>query len=127
LENVMLPLQYNNVFAPSDRVSRAQKILTDVGLSDRIGSFPSQLSGGQQQKVAIARALICDPAIVLADEPTGNLDSKSGEQIMTILQDLNKKGKTVIVVTHDANIAQKTKRIVSMKDGVIVSDTRKKQ
>jgi len=125
LENVMLPLQYNNFFKSSDRVSRAQKILTDVGLSDRIGSFPSQLSGGQQQKVAIARALICDPALVLADEPTGNLDSKSGEQIMSILENLNKLGKTVIVVSHDINIAQRTKRIVSMKDGEIVSDTKR--
>jgi len=125
LDNVMLPLQYNHNVKASERKSKAEKILADVGLSDRSKNFPSQLSGGQQQRVAIARALVCNPPIIFADEPTGNLDSKSGIQIMELLAALNKQGKTIIIVTHDLNLAQKTKKIVSMKDGEIIEDSKK--
>lgn len=125
LNNVLLPLQYNSQIPASERKKEAEKKLADVGLSDRMGNYPSQLSGGEQQRVAIARALVCNPAVILADEPTGNLDSKSGSQIMSLLKSLNQKGKTVVVVTHDLAIAKKTKRIISMKDGKIISDTKK--
>jgi putative ABC transport system ATP-binding protein len=121
----LLPLQYNNQFPASEKKDIAQKKLMDVGLPDRMRNYPSQLSGGEQQRVAIARALVCDPTVILADEPTGNLDSKSGSQIMSLLESLHRKGKTVIVVTHDLSIAKKTKRIISMKDGKIISDTKK--
>ena len=125
MDNVMLPLQYNHHIKASERKSIAEKILQDVGLSDRSQNFPSQLSGGQQQRVAIARALICDPQVIFADEPTGNLDSKSGIQIMELLASLNKQGKTIVIVTHDLNLAQKTKRIILMKDGEIIEDSKK--
>lgn len=121
LANVMLPLQYSRV-PYGERKSRALKLLDDVGLSHRIASYPSQLSGGEQQRVAIARALVCEPSIILADEPTGNLDSKTGKQILSILTGLNKKGTTVVVVTHDQKIARKTKRQISIRDGKIISD-----
>jgi len=124
LNNVMLPLQYNSQFPASERRNIAQKKLVDVGLPDRMGNYPSQLSGGEQQRVAIARALVCNPTVILADEPTGNLDSKSGIQIMSLLESLHRKGKTVIVVTHDLSIAKKTNRVISMKDGKIISDKR---
>lgn len=127
LNNVMLPLQYNNQVAASERKKIAQKRLSDVGLSDRMENYPSQLSGGEQQRVAIARALVCDPAIILADEPTGNLDSKSGVQIMSLLESLHRKGKTVIIVTHDITLAKMTDRIISMKDGKIISDKKVKR
>ena len=125
LNNVMLPLQYNNLISASERIKVAQKKLIDVGLPDRMGNYPSQLSGGEQQRVAIARALVCDPAVILADEPTGNLDSKSGIQIISLLESLHRKGKTVIVVTHDLSIAKKTNRVISMKDGKIISDKKR--
>ena len=127
LDNVMLPLQYNHHVKASERKNIAEKILKDVGLSDRSQNFPSQLSGGQQQRVAIARALVCNPPVIFADEPTGNLDSKSGIQIMELLAALNKQGKTIVIVTHDLNLAQKTKRIVSMKDGKIIEDSKKEK
>jgi putative ABC transport system ATP-binding protein len=127
LDNVMLPLQYNHHVKASERKSIAEKILKDVGLSDRSQNFPSQLSGGQQQRVAIARALVCNPPVIFADEPTGNLDSKSGIQIMELLAALNKQGKTIVIVTHDLNLAQKTKRIVLMKDGEIIEDSKKEK
>lgn len=127
LDNVMLPLQYNHHVKASERKNIAEKILKDVGLSDRSQNFPSQLSGGQQQRVAIARALVCNPPVIFADEPTGNLDSKSGIQIMELLAALNKQGKTIVIVTHDLNLAQKTKRIVLMKDGEIIEDSKKEK
>ena len=126
LSNVLLPLQYNNLIPASKRKEIARKELIDVGLADRMGNYPSQLSGGEQQRVAIARALVCNPTVILADEPTGNLDSKSGKAIISLLKSLNKKGKTIVIVTHDLSIARQTKRIILMKDGQIISDKKKK-
>lgn len=121
LHNVELPLFYSNI-SMKERRNLALKKLADVDLSDRMEHHPNQLSGGQQQRVAIARALVNNPDIVLADEPTGNLDSKSGKEILGLLFDLNKKGHTVIVVTHDPDIAKKCKRIIKIHDGEIISD-----
>jgi putative ABC transport system ATP-binding protein len=119
--NVELPLIYAGVTG-GKRASRAREALERVGLGDRLGHYSSQLSGGQQQRVAIARALVTEPSIVLADEPTGNLDSKSGIEVMQILQDLNSQGITVVIVTHDYNVARHGQRIVHLKDGLIVED-----
>ena len=120
LANVELPLLYGN---GRDRGRRALEALERVGLSDRVNHRPAELSGGQQQRVGIARALVKNPSILLADEPTGNLDSQSSEEIMGILQQLNRdEGITVVIVTHEADIAAHTSRVVSMLDGVIVSD-----
>lgn len=118
LENVMLPLIYSHKGGGSEK--RARKLLDDVGLSHRINYVTSRISGGEQQRVAIARSLINDPSLILADEPTGNLDSKSGAEILSLLGKLNQKGKTIIVVTHDQTVAQSCQRIVRMKDGMIV-------
>jgi putative ABC transport system ATP-binding protein len=116
LANVELPLRYSGV--STDRVERARKALEAVGLSDRVNHKPTELSGGQQQRVAIARALINDPAILMADEPTGNLDSKSGKEIMELILSLNReRGTTVIVVTHDPGIAAQTQRVIRLIDG----------
>ncbi|MBI3954773.1 ABC transporter ATP-binding protein [Candidatus Collierbacteria bacterium] len=123
LENVQLPLVYSQT-SPTLRFQRARELLEKVGLKDRLNHRPNQLSGGQQQRVAIARALVNDPEIIFADEPTGNLDSKSGNEIMSLLTSLNQDGKTVIVVTHDPEIAAQTKRKIYIKDGLIVSDTK---
>jgi len=120
LENVSLPLIYNGT-ADSDISEKAKKALEMVDLGDRLEHRPNQLSGGQQQRVAIARALVTDPAIILADEPTGNLDSKSGIEIMEVLKQLHKQGRTVVVVTHDANIASQAQRIIKLKDGRIAN------
>ncbi|WP_310486935.1 ABC transporter ATP-binding protein [Chamaesiphon sp. VAR_69_metabat_338] len=119
LANVMLPMIYADV-DKSQRVEQATEALVQVGLSDRIQNRPNQLSGGQQQRVAIARALVNHPALVLADEPTGALDSKTSEEIMNLLTELNQQGTTIAIVTHDTNVAAKTKRIIRMVDGVIV-------
>ncbi len=121
LENVMVPMWINNT-PRGERVERAKKVLESVGLGDRLQNRPGQMSGGQRQRVAIARALALDPDIVVADEPTGNLDSKSGKVVMDILQDLYEtKGKTVILVTHDESIGKRAKKHISLKDGKIVS------
>ncbi len=122
-ENVALPLVYAGVSARSRR-DRAEAMLARVGLADRRDNQPSQLSGGQQQRVAIARALINDPAIIFADEPTGNLDSKSSDEVKKILTDLSAVGKTIIVVTHDEDVAAITHRRITFKDGKIIDDSR---
>ncbi len=119
VENVMLPLVYAGV-GPAKRRERARQALEIVGLGHRLDHLPTELSGGQQQRVAIARALVNDPAIILADEPTGNLDSESGTEVMAVLQELNReRGLTVVLVTHDRQIAQHTKRILHLYDGAI--------
>ncbi|MGB0756873.1 MAG: ABC transporter ATP-binding protein [Patescibacteria group bacterium] len=119
LENVKLPLQYN---AKKNKDAMARKALKAVGLSHRVDYFPNQVSGGEKQRVAIARALVNSPDIIFADEPTGNLDSKSGSQVMSILQRLNDEGRTVILVTHETYTSQHAKRIIYIKDGLIESD-----
>lgn len=122
LENVMLPLTYAGV-SGKERQEHALKALERVGLSDRTRHVPSELSGGQQQRVAIARAIVNDPAILLADEPTGALDSKTGEEIMQLFQSLHREhGQTVILVTHDLHVARHTDRIIKLSDGNILSD-----
>jgi len=118
LDNVLLPLVYSDVY-PADATKKASRLIESVGLKDRINYKPSELSGGQQQRVAIARALINDPAVILADEPTGNLDSNSAKEIMEILKTLHKEGRTIIVVTHDINIARSAGRIIFLKDGKV--------
>lgn len=120
-ENVALPLIYAGGINEKERLERAAELLDMVGLSDRMGHRPNELSGGQKQRVAIARALINNPSIIMADEPTGNLDSKSSVEIMQIFKDLNEQqGKTVILVTHDQEIAERAKRVITVRDGVIV-------
>jgi putative ABC transport system ATP-binding protein len=122
LRNVMLPLIYAGV-GRTERRQRARQALEIVGLADRVDHSPTELSGGQQQRVAIARALVNDPAIILADEPTGNLDSRSGAEIMAVLQELNREhGIMVVLVTHDETIARHTKRIIRLHDGRITQD-----
>jgi putative ABC transport system ATP-binding protein len=123
LENVELPLIYSsNGHRARDREARARRCLETVGLAGREDHQPSQLSGGQQQRVAIARALINEPKLLLADEPTGNLDSKTSEEVMAVFQKLNDDGKTVVVITHEPDIAGHAKRVVVFKDGRIVED-----
>lgn len=121
VENVELPLIYSKV-GSSERKRRAIEALKEVGLGERLEHKPNQLSGGQQQRVAIARALITNPSLILADEPTGNLDSRSSIEIMDLLKNINKKGNTVVLVTHEPDIAKQAKRIVEIKDGKIVAD-----
>lgn len=118
LDNVAMPLIYAGV-SRQERNEKAEKALSQVGLSDKLNSHPNQLSGGQQQRVAIARALVNDPEIILADEPTGNLDSRSGKEIMEIFKGLNKAGKTIIMITHEVSIAKFAKRVVRLKDGEV--------
>lgn len=122
LENVELPLIYSGLKL-SERKKRAKEALDRVGLSDRMNHKPNELSGGQRQRVAIARAIVTNPSVLMADEPTGNLDSKSSEEIMRIFQNLNDEGSTIVMVTHENDIANHTKRIVRIRDGVILRDT----
>lgn len=121
LENVMLPLVYAGV-KKNSRLERAGQMLTNVGLADRVDHKPNELSGGQRQRVAVARALINNPAILLADEPTGNLDSKTSEEIMQLFSNIHKQGNTLIVVTHEEDIARHAHRIIRLKDGEVESD-----
>ncbi len=126
LENVMLPLTFQG-YPPEERQARAKKLLKMVELDDRMDHKPTEMSGGQQQRVAIARAMAVDPDIILADEPTGNLDSKMGIGVMEFLKDLNKKhGKTIIMVTHDDKLAKQAHRVEHLMDGAIVRSTSKK-
>ncbi|OGM20521.1 ABC transporter ATP-binding protein [Candidatus Woesebacteria bacterium RIFCSPHIGHO2_01_FULL_38_9] len=121
LENVLLPTKYSKRDLDFDPIKRADELLTHFGIFDRRNFFPNKISGGQQQRVAIARALIMKPKVILADEPTGNLDSKTGDEIIKLLSSLNKElGVTVIIVTHEKEIAKKTKRRIYIKDGKIV-------
>ncbi|MDT8902240.1 ABC transporter ATP-binding protein [Anaeroselena agilis] len=123
LQNVALPMVYAGVDRHS-RLEKAAKALALVGLADRQHHRPNELSGGQRQRVAIARSLVNDPAIIMADEPTGNLDTKSGNEIMTIFHDLNKQGRTVVLITHEPDIAACAKRVVHVRDGIIIRDER---
>lgn len=121
LDNVMLPLVYAG-FSKAERLQRGKEVLEQVGLGDRIMHKPNELSGGQRQRVAIARALVNRPAIILADEPTGNLDSKTSVEIMALLEEIHKQGNTIILVTHEEDIAQHAHRIVRLKDGIVERD-----
>ncbi len=126
LANVELPMQYARV-PRRERLRRAAEALESVGLSDRAHHRPSELSGGQRQRVAIARALINSPSIVFADEPTGNLDTKSGESILAIFDDLNRRGHTIVMVTHEREVAEHARRILSFRDGELVHDERREE
>lgn len=121
LDNVALPLVYSG-WTKADREARAQEVLEQVGLGDRVDHKPNELSGGQRQRVAIARALVNNPSIILADEPTGNLDTKTSIEIMTIFEDIHKRGNTVILVTHEPDIAEHAHRIIRLRDGEVETD-----
>jgi len=122
LKNVCLPMTYADI-PKSERVDKAKKLLESVGLENKLHNQPNQLSGGEKQRVAIARSMATDPSIILADEPTGNLASKQSMEIMNIFENLNKKGHTIVLITHEEDIAKKAKRIISIMDGKIVNDT----
>ncbi|NLI25530.1 MAG: ABC transporter ATP-binding protein [Bacteroidales bacterium] len=122
LENVMLPLVYAG-FSKEERIKRAEEVMVSVGLADRMHHRPNELSGGQRQRVAIARALVNHPSIILADEPTGNLDSRTSIEIMSLFHDIHQKGNTIILVTHEEDIARHAHRIVRLRDGKVESDT----
>lgn len=121
LENVTLPLIYAG-FSKADRIVRGEKVLNQVGLGDRMKHQPNELSGGQRQRVAVARALVNNPALILADEPTGNLDSKTSIEIMGLFEEIHRNGNTIVVVTHEEEIAQHAHRIIRLKDGLVETD-----
>ncbi len=121
LNNVMLPLKYAGC-SENEAIKRSEDVLDKVGLIDRMNHSPAELSGGQQQRVAIARALVNNPSILFADEPTGNLDSKTGADVMNLFKELNNQGQTIILITHEDNIAAQSNRIITIKDGLIKSD-----
>jgi len=121
LGNVQLPLIYAGT-AKSERINRAKKVIEQVGLSDRMHHKPNELSGGQRQRVAVARALVSNPSIILADEPTGNLDSKTSVDIMRLFSNIHRKGNTIILVTHEEDIARYAHRIIRLRDGLVESD-----
>jgi putative ABC transport system ATP-binding protein len=125
LDNVALPMVYAGA-SKSQRKQRAEEVLTDVGLADRMDHRPNQLSGGQRQRVAVGRALVNKPSIILADEPTGNLDSKTGVEIMALFDEIHANGNTVILVTHEEEIAEHAHRVIRLRDGVVESDVRQK-
>ena len=120
LENVIMPLHYSTKFKNSNFKNLGLECLEKVGLSERVNHYPNELSGGQQQRVAIARALVTNPEIILADEPTGNLDSKTSDDIMRLLKDLNMQGKTIITITHDNEVAEQASEIIRIKDGRVI-------
>jgi putative ABC transport system ATP-binding protein len=126
LHNVELPLIYSGI-ARKERIRRATKVLEQVGLADRIGHTPGQMSGGQRQRVAIARALVTNPSLLLADEPTGNLDSSTGRDIMALFEELHKSGQTILLVTHEADIAAHADREIHLLDGAVESDIQKRE
>ena len=126
LDNVMLPLKYAGV-EKTDQIKRAKAALTEVGLDDRMDHQPSELSGGQQQRVAIARALVNNPSILFADEPTGNLDSQTGHDVMQLFHNLHNQGQTIILITHENEVAAEAQRTIFIKDGLIESDTTKEK
>jgi putative ABC transport system ATP-binding protein len=123
LANVALPLQYAGLSKP-DRLTRAKTALAMVGLTDRADHLPSELSGGQQQRVAVARSLVTNPALILADEPTGNLDSHSTHEVLGVFEHLNRQGRTIVLITHEEEVAAHARRIIRVRDGRIVGDTR---
>ena len=123
LENVALPMVYAGA-SKSERKARAEEVLTDVGLADRMDHKPNQLSGGQRQRVAVGRALVNKPSIILADEPTGNLDSKTSLEIMTLFDEIHQNGNTVIIVTHEEEVAEHAHRVIRLRDGMVESDKR---
>ena len=123
LNNVMLPLKYAG-FGKSEAIEKSKEVINKVGLSDRLNHSPAELSGGQQQRVAIARALVNNHSIIFADEPTGNLDSKTGKEVMTLFKELNDTGQTIILITHEESVAKQSNRIITIKDGLIKSDNR---
>lgn len=124
LDNVALPLLYNGHIGKTERINRAKQALIDVGLENRMYHFSNQMSGGQQQRVAIARALVNNPVIILADEATGNLDTRTSFEILSLFQDLHKQGKTIIFVTHNPELSQYSSRTILLRDGKIISDTK---
>ena len=123
LDNVLLPLKYAGE-SKNDAVIKAKKVIERVGLTERLDHTPAELSGGQQQRVAIARALVNNPSIIFADEPTGNLDSKTGEEVMNLFKELNSYGQTIILITHEDSVAQQSNRVITIMDGLIKSDER---